>query len=293
MNIKSLIFVSCMCKKFFLNINVFLILLIAVSCSKSNTFSERAKVSIRSIGHELLLNAQDITSLVLPVKEQDQNTYQLSFQNHLEINPDSLVAIVNRNFTKANFSTNYILEVKDCTNKEVVYSYEMKRTEENSIIPCRGRLLPTACYVIEIQFLQKQLATSQPLILYGALLVLLFIGVFVFLRTRNKKDVAAETSEDIQTLGIFEFYPDQNKLVKQAVEINLSKKECELLAIFISKPNEIVKREELTKKVWEDNGVIVGRSLDTYISKLRKKLKDDASIKITNIHGVGYKLEIN
>ncbi|CAL2103488.1 Winged helix family transcriptional regulator [Tenacibaculum sp. 190130A14a] len=282
-----------MCKKFFLNINVFLILLIAVSCSKSNTFSERAKVSIRSIGHELLLNAQDITSLVLPVKEQDQNTYQLSFQNHLEINPDSLVAIVNRNFTKANFSTNYILEVKDCTNKEVVYSYEMKRTEENSIIPCRGRLLPTACYVIEIQFLQKQLATSQPLILYGALLVLLFIGVFVFLRTRNKKDVAAETSEDIQTLGIFEFYPDQNKLVKQAVEINLSKKECELLAIFISKPNEIVKREELTKKVWEDNGVIVGRSLDTYISKLRKKLKDDASIKITNIHGVGYKLEIN
>jgi len=45
--------------------------------------------------------------------------------------------------------------------------------------------------------------------------------------------------------------------------------------------------------VWEDNGVIVGRSLDTYISKLRKKLKDDASIKLINVHGVGYKLEIN
>jgi len=46
------------------------------------------------------------------------------------------------------------------------------------------------------------------------------------------------------------------------------------------------------KKVWEDNGVFVGRSLDTYISKLRKKLKDDDSIKLTNVHGVGYKLEV-
>ena len=50
--------------------------------------------------------------------------------------------------------------------------------------------------------------------------------------------------------------------------------------------------EDLTKKVWEDNGVFVGRSLDTYISKLRKKLQTDESIKLTNVHGVGYKLEL-
>ena len=59
------------------------------------------------------------------------------------------------------------------------------------------------------------------------------------------------------------------------------------------RPNQIIKREELTKKVWEDNGVFVGRSLDTYISKLRKKLQDDDSIQLINIHGIGYKLEVN
>ena len=48
----------------------------------------------------------------------------------------------------------------------------------------------------------------------------------------------------------------------------------------------------MVKQVWEAHGVIVGRSLDTYISKIRKKLKDDDSIKIVNIHGVGYRLEI-
>ena len=93
-------------------------------------------------------------------------------------------------------------------------------------------------------------------------------------------------------IGSFNFYPEQNKLVKQATEISLSKKECEILAIFVARPNEIIKRDELTKTVWEDNGVIVGRSLDTYISKLRKKLQSDNSIKLTNVHGVGYKLEI-
>ena len=72
----------------------------------------------------------------------------------------------------------------------------------------------------------------------------------------------------------------------------LSKKECELLYIFSQKPNEIITRDELTKKVWEDHGVFVGRSLDTYISKLRKLIKEDPNLKITNIHGVGYSLEI-
>ena len=60
----------------------------------------------------------------------------------------------------------------------------------------------------------------------------------------------------------------------------------------MNKPNQIVTREELTKQVWEDNGVFVGRSLDTYISKLRKILKDDSTLKLTNVHGVGYKLEV-
>ncbi|MGB1041616.1 MAG: helix-turn-helix domain-containing protein, partial [Flavobacteriales bacterium] len=63
--------------------------------------------------------------------------------------------------------------------------------------------------------------------------------------------------------------------------------------IFAESPNQIVKREELTKRVWEDNGVFVGRSLDTYVSKLRKKLNSDESIKLTNVHGIGYKLEID
>jgi DNA-binding response OmpR family regulator len=49
----------------------------------------------------------------------------------------------------------------------------------------------------------------------------------------------------------------------------------------------------LQKEIWEDEGIIVGRSLDVFISKLRKKLENDSAVKLVNIHGKGYKLEID
>jgi DNA-binding response OmpR family regulator len=51
-------------------------------------------------------------------------------------------------------------------------------------------------------------------------------------------------------------------------------------------------RETLMQKVWIDEGVITGRSLDMFVSKLRKKLSPDPELRITNVHGKGYKLEI-
>ena len=132
---------------------------------------------------------------------------------------------------------------------------------------------------------------------YAWLVYIFLLGILGFIILlyikRKAKAVPVEYSENFTAIGKYKFYPEQNKLIKEAVEINLSKKECELLTIFMTQPNQIIKREELTKKVWEDNGVFVGRSLDTYISKLRIKLKADASVRLINIHGVGYKLEID
>ena len=122
---------------------------------------------------------------------------------------------------------------------------------------------------------------------------MLFLFVYQLINSKTKIPTKPlKKDEHYLEIGSFKFYPTQNKLVKAAQEIGLSKKECELLSIFIEKPNEIIKRDELIKRVWEDNGVFVGRSLDTFISKLRKKLSEDTSIKLTNVHGVGYKLEV-
>ncbi|MFK5857214.1 MAG: winged helix-turn-helix domain-containing protein [Bacteroidota bacterium] len=273
---------------------VFILWISSDSWNMEEDASGVAKIALREIGHKLLLADQDSTSLVLPVIKIEESKYKLSFQIQLSIEPDSLVSIVKQSFQKTNLSEYYIVEVIRCSDKEIAYSFKMRNEEEKSIIPCRGRLLPKSCYIIETRFIEKTRFIFNKNIL---LFFLGLISVIFLLDLLNKKKKQIPNSESKPQnhfiIGSFIFYSEQNKLVSDTKEISLSQKECELLTIFVTNPNQVIRRDELTKRVWEDNGVIVGRSLDTYISKLRKKFKDDNSTKITNIHGVGYKLEIN
>ncbi|MEY8869477.1 winged helix-turn-helix domain-containing protein [Meridianimaribacter flavus] len=269
--------------------SIFFILLLScsMSCDDENSFSEITKIALRDVGNSLLLSQNDSTSLVLPITNIDANKFELTFQEELRIVPDSLVDAVKNSFAKANLPDNYRIEVLQCSDNEVAYSYEMKNEEQNSIIPCMGRALPVGCYIIQVQFIElKQTSWIMYVLLFGGVILALW-----FLMKLRKPKLKEDTLESY-IIGKYEFYPDQNKLVKSASEIQLSKKECELLEIFYENLNTVVKRDELVKRVWEDQGVFVGRSLDTYISKLRKKLQEDDSIKITNIHGIGYKLEV-
>ncbi|WP_421012734.1 winged helix-turn-helix domain-containing protein [Flavobacterium sp. PLA-1-15] len=249
------------------------------------------KIALRDAGNKLLLTNQDSTSLVLPIQKLGESKYRLSFQKELTINPDSVVAIIERSFQKANLSSHYQIEVRQCQDFEVTYSYQKNKTEEKSIIPCSGRFLPQKCYLLEVQFLEKTASSTAQLIWMVLLIGSSVMAFVLFLKRKTNRRPISANGNSI-AVGKFQFYPDENKLIVASTEIPLSKKEVELLTVFVENPNKVIKREELSKKVWEDHGVFVGRSLDTYISKLRKKLSDDTSIKLTNVHGIGYMLEV-
>jgi len=292
-----MLFAYIMSKRNFYFISVFTAVILLVGIlfgfkAPQDDFTSQVKVSLRSVGHQLLMERQDSTSIVLPILKMSDGKFQLSFEKELSIEPRKLVSIVKNTIEKESFPTQYLVEVKQCSSQEVAYSYEIKQSVEKDIIACLGRVLKEDCYVIEFTFKKVKSSFIDSKVVLIVLLLMVFIFVTLFYYQRKSKILTKGNEGDYESIGCFQFYPDQNKLVKEAVEINLSKKECELLAIFIANPNQIIKRDELTKRVWEDHGVIVGRSLDTYISKLRKKLKDDTSIKLTNVHGVGYKLEI-
>jgi len=72
----------------------------------------------------------------------------------------------------------------------------------------------------------------------------------------------------------------------------LTNKEAKLLKLFCLNPNTVINRDIIQKAIWEDEGYFVGRSMDVFISRLRKLLKDDPTVSIVNVHGVGYKLEV-
>lgn len=265
-----------------------------VGFEKDDNFSERAKIALRDSGNKLLLSLGDSTSLIMPVIELDENTFELSFQNKLRIEPASLVSILGQSLVDSNLPQSYIVEIIEMGSGEVAYSYEVKSDSEKSIVPCIGRNLPLDSYKVKIHFMGER--TILTIDKEYSLLPLVFIGFvgFGLLYWKKGKDRASKVGmSSFSKIGNYRFYPEENKLVKGNNTIELTAKECELLRIFSEKPNQIIKRDLLIKEVWEDNGVFVGRSLDTFISKIRKKFQDDDSITIVTVHGVGYKLDIS
>ncbi len=265
-----------------------------IGIDENDNFSERVKIALRDSGNRLLLSSYDSISLVLPIVELDGNSFEVSFQKKLSVVPDSLVKIVAQSLEASNLPNSYIVEVIHRDSGEVSYSYEIKKDVEKNIIPCIGRNLPSDHYKIKILFTQKP--SALPLDTNYSLMSLVAIGFLGFGLLYWKKGKSNTSEVEIprfRKIGSYEFHKEQNKLVKGNITIELTSKECQLIAIFSEKPNQIIKRELLLKEVWEDNGVFVGRSLDTFISKIRKKFKHDDSVNLVNVHGVGYRLEIS
>jgi DNA-binding response OmpR family regulator len=90
--------------------------------------------------------------------------------------------------------------------------------------------------------------------------------------------------------GNFTLDADNLKLIHPTEEKALTKKECALLEQLVININSPVKREVLLNKIWKDDSYFAGRSMDVYITKLRKYLSLDDSVEIQNMHGVGFKL---
>jgi two-component system alkaline phosphatase synthesis response regulator PhoP len=96
-----------------------------------------------------------------------------------------------------------------------------------------------------------------------------------------------KTSDTLFVAGL-EINREEYKIVKDGVEMVLPRKEFELLYLLASKPGKVFKREEILDKVWGNEVIVGGRTIDVHIRKLREKIDEDL---FTTIKGVGYKLE--
>jgi len=93
-------------------------------------------------------------------------------------------------------------------------------------------------------------------------------------------------------IGKYILKVDELKLLNSEETISITKKEAALLEFLAKNLNQPVKREDMLVKIWKDDSYFAGRSMDVYITKLRKYLKDDNTIEIQNVHGVGFKLMV-
>lgn len=278
-----------------------IILTVYASDNDSSKGSNEAGYSaaLRLIGHKLLLSAGDSRSQVLPIKELSGKKFQIHFEHPVSLEPDSIFNIISNTTKSSLLPDDYTVDVMQCSDNQVAYSFVNSRVDSNTIVPCLGRTLPEKCYYVSISFTSAGPLVSEPgYIFMGAFAGLMLASILFYFYVKQKKNMPASleggiaTSRNAIRLGDYLFAYDQRYLEINKVRIDLTDKESKLLYILSSSPNKTIDRETFQKEVWENEGVIVTRSLDVFISRLRKKLERDSSIRLINVHGKGYKLEV-
>lgn len=272
---------------------------IAVMCVAFNMVGNddfaiaRREVLLRKIGDEILTQSGDKTSRVLPVKKIAENEYQIRFENELTFQPDSLVNTTRRLLATDPLASDYVVNVVNCADASVAYGYAISKNKKDDIVACKGRRQPMGCYMINIKFKPTSIIITKTKYFLGALPFLAFVGFIFFRSVKPRKVLPDNQHTGMFTLGAMLFEPETRRLTINEKIIDLTITETRLLLIFASSPNETIARSRLQKEIWEDEGVIVGRSLDMFISKLRKKMEPDPNTNIVVIRGKGYKLEVS
>jgi DNA-binding response OmpR family regulator len=118
----------------------------------------------------------------------------------------------------------------------------------------------------------------------------LVLKIEIFLKRRT---IFENSLKNKFQLGNYLFDFDNLTLTLNEDTKTLTQREGELLIFMIKNKNNLVKREEILEAIWGENDYFMGRSLDVFISRLRKYLQEDPSIKIENHHGVGFRLVLN
>ena len=253
--------------------------------------------SLRLIGHEVLLMVNDSTSRVLPIS-REEDRYKISFASEIEFIPEDLVKTIDNVMVKTKLAESYIVEVKECTSGEVVYSFKMDYEQLSDIVPCGGRVQPEGCYdlvftLLEIsdEFFTGGHPSKRNTWIYVLLAGIAIVGSTIFMVRKR----APNNGIDPNWIRMGSYYFDSRnmELIIQQKRIELTSKEADLLMLLYNSANTTVEREVILNMVWGDEGDYVGRTLDVFISKLRKKLEFDSEVKIVNIRGVGYKLVVN
>ncbi len=120
----------------------------------------------------------------------------------------------------------------------------------------------------------------------------LLLKIKIFLKRSQSQPVSNNSIPKSIDIGEFIFNFEELTLSINGVARNLTLKEAELIRFFAENPNKVLSRNDILQKVWGSDDYFLGRSLDVFISRLRKYFKPGTNIKIANLHGIGFRFTI-
>jgi DNA-binding response OmpR family regulator len=121
----------------------------------------------------------------------------------------------------------------------------------------------------------------------------LVLRINALLKRAKAGDVREKEEQKVFKIGSYTFDYNLQTLTREGKQQRITSKEAELLRLLCLNMNNILKREEALLRIWNDDSYFNGRSMDVFLTKLRKFLKEDPRVEILNIHGKGYKLIVS
>ena len=267
-----------------------------VSETDGKQFAEKVNLALRRTAHHLLAEGGDSTSRISPVQHPDARTYYVQLDRPIDY--DRIPPLLQESLKLHQIEAEYNVAILNCNDGIIQLGYSVKDLTDKGVA-CVGRQGEIGCRVLQITFLEagKPVGNAGWAGLFGFLLA--GISGLMWYRVAKVRDksttVAADRGDGSQTirLGQIAFNHAEQSLNVAGTNQPLTYRESKLLNLFATHPNQLLERERILKLVWEDENIIVGRSLDVFVSRLRKLLRNDPSVRIVSVHGVGYRLEVD
>lgn len=266
-----------------------------VSSNAQGHFPDKVNLALRRTAHLLLQESGDTTSRIPAVEHTLSGTWLVRLER--PFNYDRLPKLLQESLDLHEIHYNYDVAVLRCADNELALGYNFADYAETKEVPCGGRSMENDCYNLQVTFLLPKTLRdhASTWMLLGSALFGFFVVAW---RWKRKKPTALPVSvENENTANVLRFGNSSLDVANLTLVSNqlchkLTYREAKLLQVFASQPNQVLERDLLLKSVWEDEGIIVGRSLDVFVSRLRKLLREDVSLKIVAVHGMGYRLEV-
>jgi len=253
--------------------------------------SEKINLALRRTADGLLRLAGDSTSRIPAVEQKGSRIWQLRIDQ--SFNYDELPTLLQASLQLHGITQPYDVTVRKCNDGTIDLGYNYIDFQGKNGVACRGREMPVGCHYIEITFLARGIY-SKLWGQKGMIFLVIFGGLagFYFFRRQNTSPETPSNDESVWIeFGNSRLDVSNQILLCSGVRQTLTFREAKLLMLFATHCGQLLERDFIIQQVWADEGVLVGRSVDVFVSRLRKKLVDDPSVGLAVVHGIGYRLE--
>jgi len=271
--------------------SLLLLLTISQGCEGAGVVRETSvNLAIRRTVDLLLKDTGDSISQIPPVVRSAAGTWRVRVERPFDYNllPEALQA----SFDMYHVEAPYEVALRRCLDDNIALGYHKLDLQSGGSIPCQERAAESDCYTVEVIFPDKDegaLYMDKGGWALCALLIFFLGWLLVRLLRQGRREDKVESGVII--LGNSTLDLTSQVLNSGGKRYTLTFREAKLLHVFVIHIDQVVERGQLLQSVWGDEGVQVSRSLDVFVSRLRKKISNDDSISIVAVHGIGYRLQ--